>query len=226
MSRELPYFKFFTGEWLNGDIALEDYELQGLFINVCSYYWHRDCELTSKQLNKKFQTDIINYLIPEFIEIDDSGYVQIDFLNEQFNEFTLRKRKLSEAGKKGAENKKLKAKNKPPLNNPLTTREDKKREDKSKIKRITIEDRKATFEKSLIPYNEKYDVQMIKEFTEYWTEHGINDNKMRFEKEKSFGLGRRLSTWKNNQKIFNNGNKKTTQSNRARATNIERKQFV
>lgn len=32
----------------------------------------------------------------------------------------------------------------------------------------------------------------------YWSEHGETDNKMRFEKEKSFGIGRRLGTWKGN----------------------------
>ena len=35
-------------------------------------------------------------------------------------------------------------------------------------------------------------------FFEYWTEHGDNDRLMRFEKEKSFGIGRRLGTWKKN----------------------------
>lgn len=35
-------------------------------------------------------------------------------------------------------------------------------------------------------------------FVEYWTEHGENDRKMRFEKETSFDIKRRLLTWKNN----------------------------
>ena len=37
-----------------------------------------------------------------------------------------------------------------------------------------------------------------KAFFEYWVEHGDNDKMMRFEKEKSFGIGRRLGTWKKN----------------------------
>jgi hypothetical protein len=41
-------------------------------------------------------------------------------------------------------------------------------------------------------------------FFDYWTEHGENDLLMRFEKEKSFGIGRRLGTWKkNNTKPIN-----------------------
>lgn len=35
-------------------------------------------------------------------------------------------------------------------------------------------------------------------FIDYWLEHGDKDIKMRFEKEKSFGVGRRLGTWKKN----------------------------
>jgi hypothetical protein len=36
---------------------------------------------------------------------------------------------------------------------------------------------------------------MIREFFNYWSEHGINDKKMRFEKEKTFGINQRLRTW-------------------------------
>lgn len=44
-----------------------------------------------------------------------------------------------------------------------------------------------------------------KSFVEYWTEHGENDRKMRFEKQASFDIKRRLLTWKNNN--YNKGNK-------------------
>ncbi len=33
------------------------------------------------------------------------------------------------------------------------------------------------------------------EFIDYWCECGINAKKMRFEKESTFGLGRRIGTW-------------------------------
>ena len=47
--------------------------------------------------------------------------------------------------------------------------------------------------------HEKYLVQAeFIAFVGYWSEHGDNDKKMRFEKEKSFGIGRRLGTWKKN----------------------------
>lgn len=43
----------------------------------------------------------------------------------------------------------------------------------------------------------------FREFYNYWIEKGDNDKKMRFEKESTFGLKRRLSTWKTNKSKFN-----------------------
>jgi len=137
MSRELPYFKFFTSEWLNGDITLEDYELQGLFINVCAYYWHKDCKVTYEQLMKKFQSNRIVDLIGDFIKVDDNEEnISIVFLDEQYKEFATRKVKLSNAGKKGALIKAMQKETatlKPPLNHHSTIREEKIREEEDKI---------------------------------------------------------------------------------------------
>lgn len=82
---------------------------------------------------------------------------------------------------------------------------------KVKVKVITkkIDVRKTEFKNSLTPFLESYDANLLNEFYSYWTEHGIKDKKMRFEKQKSFGISRRLSTWKRNQKKFgenSNGN--------------------
>ena len=65
--------------------------------------------------------------------------------------------------------------------------------------------RKEEFKNSLLPFLEQYGKYLLNDFFEYWTEHGLKDKKMRYEKEKSFGLSRRLSTWAKNQISFNNG---------------------
>ncbi len=39
-------------------------------------------------------------------------------------------------------------------------------------------------------------------FIPYWCEHGINDKKVRYQKEKSFDVHRRLTTWKSRDKRF------------------------
>ena len=50
MAKESPWFKFFTGEWANGSITLENYSVQGVFINVCCFYWSKQGDVTKKQL--------------------------------------------------------------------------------------------------------------------------------------------------------------------------------
>ena len=77
-----------------------------------------------------------------------------------------------------------------------------KDKDKDIYKYINIEERKLQFGKLLQPFKDKYSVSILKDFYEYWTEHGLRDKKMRFEKEKSFGVARRLSTWSKNQSKF------------------------
>lgn len=140
MSKDIPYFKFFTSEWMNGEITLEDYELQGIFVNLCAYYWHRECSLNMKQAEKKLKTKRITELIEIEIISETNGILVIEFLDEQFEEFFERRERLSKAGKKGALSKARKKLEqttlKPPLNkevsNPSTLREDKKREDKKR----------------------------------------------------------------------------------------------
>jgi len=80
-----------------------------------------------------------------------------------------------------------------------------------KDKDIDIDIRKNEFKESLRPFVEKYKNDMLKDFFDYWTERGEKDRRMRFEKEKSWDVSRRLRTWDKNQERFGNNNKKTTQ---------------
>lgn len=68
-----------------------------------------------------------------------------------------------------------------------------------KIPTAKLESRKQAFKLKVIDYKNSYCIDMLKDFFEYWSEHGENDRKMRFEKQKSFGISRRLSTWKKRQ---------------------------
>jgi len=73
----------------------------------------------------------------------------------------------------------------------------------------SIKKRERDFKESLTPYLEKYGKDLLNEFYFYWTEHGEKDLKMRFEKEKSFGIARRLGTWIKNENKFNNEKNRT-----------------
>ena len=77
-----------------------------------------------------------------------------------------------------------------------------KNNNKNNNKNIVI--RKQEFAASLQPYLDLYGKKMLNEFYAYWTEHGESDRKMRFEKEKAFGVERRLINWDKNKNKFGN----------------------
>tara|TARA_R110002020_G_scaffold8028_3_gene33069 strand:+ start:1186 stop:2169 length:984 start_codon:yes stop_codon:yes gene_type:complete len=89
MAKELPYFKFYVSEWSDGDITLEDMEVQGLFINLCAYYWSNECELSYAKTLKKFRSvDVKHFdtLIENEIIKEVDGFIIISFLDEQRKE--------------------------------------------------------------------------------------------------------------------------------------------
>lgn len=107
MARDLPYFKFFSSEWNDGDIALESFSAQGLFISICSYYWSNECNITLSKCKKRFKTaseeDFKCLIDSNIIKVDKDDNLLINFLIEQYfeNEETLEKRR--KAGKASAE---------------------------------------------------------------------------------------------------------------------------
>lgn len=86
MAKDLPYFKFFCSEWNDGDITLETFEHQGLFINICSYYWSNECDLHLDKLLKRFRgsDELIDDLITaNLFKINEDRTISITFLDEQ-----------------------------------------------------------------------------------------------------------------------------------------------
>lgn len=70
-----------------------------------------------------------------------------------------------------------------------------------------INSRKTSFANSLEPFVGVYSKEMLNEFYFYWTEHGVNDKKMRFEKQTSFDINLRLLNW--NKRSFKKQNQNT-----------------
>lgn len=85
MAKELPYFKFEPAEYLTKDISFCSLSAQGLFINICSYYWQRNCKITKSQLLKRLDfIDEFNELIDEgIIDMDNEENLIIKFLDNQ-----------------------------------------------------------------------------------------------------------------------------------------------
>ena len=86
MAKELPYFKFEPAEYLTKDISFCSLSAQGLFINICSYYWQRNCKITKSQLLKRLNfIDEFNELINEGIIdiVGEEEFLIIKFLDNQ-----------------------------------------------------------------------------------------------------------------------------------------------
>lgn len=104
MAKELPYFRFTVSEWLNDDISLETYHLQGVFASVCAFYWFQDCSITKAKLKKRFsdaQEEIEELLKLGIIKEGAENFISIKFLDEQFDLLSEKRKKRVEAGRKG-----------------------------------------------------------------------------------------------------------------------------
>jgi hypothetical protein len=66
---------------------------------------------------------------------------------------------------------------------------------------IDISIRLKEFEEKV--YNSKYSTELCNDFCEYWTETNPKGTKMKFEMQKTFDIGRRLSRWAKNDKTWN-----------------------
>lgn len=70
----------------------------------------------------------------------------------------------------------------------------------------SLEDRKAEFIEMVRPFVPEVGRETANEFVKYWNEHSPKGWKLRWEKEETFDVKRRLATWVNNSKKFNSIN--------------------
>jgi uncharacterized phage protein (TIGR02220 family) len=88
-----------------GKITLCSLEAQGLFIQICCYYWNSGCRLTEAMLKQRFSNNLP--LLDElkkhciFKTKGRENQVEISFLNEQFEELREAHEKRQNAGRKG-----------------------------------------------------------------------------------------------------------------------------
>lgn len=114
MSKELPYFRFTAFEWLNDDISLEDFDTKGVFIDVCAYYWFKDCSITKALLEKRFSN--CQATLKHLFELgiiktkNGSEFIDIKFLNDQFDQLSESRKRRQDAGAKGGKQSRSKAK--------------------------------------------------------------------------------------------------------------------
>jgi hypothetical protein len=188
MSKELPFFKFNATEWITGNISYEPFELQGAFISVCAEYWNRNNNLTIDEAKLRLrQATIVDLLIEKNYLKTKKNKIVITFLDKEREEIESKRLKLSESGRKGGL-----SRAKASLKQGSSIKE------VDKDKEYNIAERKQKFAFNLASFVDVYGKQMIRDFYDYWTEHGEKDKKMRYEKETSFNLDARLNRWNKN----------------------------
>ena len=190
MSKELPFFKFNATEWITGNISYESFELQGAFISVCAEYWNRNNCLTIAEAKLRLRnSDLIDKLIEKKYLKTKKEKLVISFLDNEREEISAKRLKLSESGRKGGL-----SRAKASLKQGSSIKEIDKEEEIDN----SLEARKSRFADTLKPFLELYGKEMLNDFYQYWTEHSPNAKKMRFEKETAWGIERRLITWHKN----------------------------
>lgn len=107
MAKELPYFQFEPAEYLTKDISFCTLSAQGLFINICCYYWQRQCDLSKIQFLKRFNyNEEFEELLSEgIIDLEDDKII-IKFLDNQYFNATNKSTINSLNGSKGGRPKK------------------------------------------------------------------------------------------------------------------------
>ena len=68
--------------------------------------------------------------------------------------------------------------------------------------KANLEIRTLAFKEKLVPFKNKYSIELLKNFFQYWTEPNHSKTKMLFELQKTFDIERRLVTWARNDKTF------------------------
>lgn len=109
MAKDLPYFKFNVSEYINGNITLEDFYTQGVFVNICAYYWFKSGKVTltemKRRLSKAKPIAFEKLVASEIIKVDGDK-INISFLDEQLIERGHLSATNSENGKLGGRPKK------------------------------------------------------------------------------------------------------------------------
>jgi hypothetical protein len=182
MASELPYFRFTVAEWLNGDISIEDYECKGLFIDVCSWYWFKDCSVTKAMLEKKYNNLRLLQLLydSEVIKLDGEN-IHIEFLDEQFDILSDKRKARQRAGRKGGKQKSSNAKAKLKQNSSYKDKYKDNNKDNNKDKMPAWDD----FLKYAKEKKEDINEGALRFKYDSWKENGWKD-----------GHGKKIVNWK------------------------------
>lgn len=193
MAKELPYFQFEPAEYFAKDISFCSMQAQGLFINICAYYWQRECELSKSKLLKRLNHESeFDELVAEDVIKLKGDKIIISFLDSQYEKATKKSSTNSSNGSKGGRPRKEKAK----INPIKTETKPNEKPNESESKGIREEKKKEE--------EKKEDIPSLAEFLEYAKEKKSNVDiesvKLKYESWRVLGWksgkGVQIKNWK------------------------------
>lgn len=103
MEKNIPYYKCCPAKRQSKRIINCTLEAQGLFANICDFYWVNMGNLNIEFVNERFPNngkDIENLINKKIIKITE-GEITISFLDIQIESFTNISKKRADSGRKG-----------------------------------------------------------------------------------------------------------------------------
>jgi hypothetical protein len=97
-----PWFKFKVNDWITGDIQFVSPTLKGVFIDICAFYWSKECSLSYDKCIEKFTRKTVDKLVKSEVLKHDRENVFIDFLDEQWQDVQGNSLTNSKNGTEGA----------------------------------------------------------------------------------------------------------------------------
>lgn len=177
------------------------------FVAYCD--WQETFNALPDEVAGKLIKHIFAYVNDENPETDDvlinAVFANIKHtLKRDLDKYEHKRKQQSEAGKKSASVRKERQRKSTNVKERSTDSTDSVSVSDNVSVSDTIEKRKSDFQKKVYAFKEN-DKMLLSEFISYWTESNEGGKKMRFElaKNQPFNIGRRLGTWKKNQRNFN-----------------------
>lgn len=140
MAKELPYFKFEPAEWLAGRIAMESFETQGAYINLCSVYWQKLGQIEIEDASLRVGENIYAYLLKRKYIFEDDDFISIGWLDSQLQEREAVRLMRSEQGKKGARAKQKLSKSQAKAKQDVSRIEEKRKEENNNTRVFSFKD--------------------------------------------------------------------------------------
>lgn len=99
----LQWFKFYPQDWVMGKIQRCSELAQARFILLCSIYWNNRCLLSERDAIDHLTQKVFNELVERRIVKNNDGMIEIEFLNDQYDEITTGIQKMRELGRRGGQ---------------------------------------------------------------------------------------------------------------------------